>query len=97
MKKYPTVITDEILANLSKHSDEDIAKDITETEYEIGNLERLEEAEREVARVHPSHSERRLAEFRADARIEQRRQRQEFIDFLKRVQEARSARSIPSA
>jgi hypothetical protein len=91
MKTYPEVITAEKLASLSHIPDAEIVKDIAETEAEIENYRRLEEAEREVARVHPNPHERRMADFKAGARPDQIREREAFVAFLRRIQSAREA------
>lgn len=96
MKEYPTDITDAILAKNAHVSDAEIAMDIRDTEREIFDYERTLAAELELARSHPSPMERRLADFKAGARSHQIEERQRFVAFLRRLQEART-RALVSA
>lgn len=87
---YPEVI------DLSKYtgvSDAEVVKDIADTEAEIVALEKTRDAE-DAQLASPLHSadspQRRIVEFKRDARPEQIRARQAFIAFLKRIQAART-------
>lgn len=88
-KKYPEIITDEMLVKQAHIPDADVERDIADTEAEIANYERLQKAEAEVARTHPNEGERRMAHFRARARPSQIAERQAFVDFLRRLLAAR--------
>lgn len=88
-KEFPTVITPEILRAQSHVDDAQIAKDIADTEEEITRYTRLQAAEEETARVHPAESERRIAQFKAEARPGMIEDRRKFVTFLKALQEAR--------
>jgi hypothetical protein len=87
-KQYPETID---LARYSGISDAEIVKDIADTEYEIANYERLQVAEREIARTHPNPHEARMADFKAGARSGQIAERTAFVAFLRRIQDARAA------
>ncbi len=89
-KRYPEVITPEILAELAHVSDDEIAQDIADTEREISQYRAVGEAEAGIARAHPDQNERRMADFRARARPEQIAQREAFVAYLRRLQVARS-------
>lgn len=89
MKTYPEVITAEHLAKYAHISESEVAVDIIETEAEITSYQRLAVAEREIAALAISESERRLAAFRADARPLQIAEREAFVAFLRRLQAAR--------
>ena len=85
-KAYPDVID---LAKYADIPDAEIAQDIRDTLGEIENYQRLLVAEREIARVHPSEGERRMADFKAGARPQQIAEREAFVAFLRRLQSAR--------
>lgn len=87
--KYPDVITPELLAKYEHIPDDEVALDIRETESEIERYRSLQKAEEDIARVHPNANERKMADFRASSRPEMIRQRLQFVEFLKRLQEAR--------
>lgn len=93
-KTYPDPISPEMLPNWAHISDYEIARDIADTETEIATYMRLEAAERTIASEHPSDSERRLAAFRSDARPLQIAERRKFVDFLRRLQDARSLSAL---
>lgn len=90
MSKYPEVITVRTLEVNAGISDDQLARDIADTEAEITNYRRLEAAEREVATVHPSAMERRMADFKAGARPRQIADREAFVSFLRKLQAARA-------
>lgn len=90
-KKYPDPIAPDVLARLAHISDEEIVRDISDTEAEIARYERLEEAERTIASTHHNKNERRLADFRANARPLQIAERRSFVEFLQRLQAARAS------
>jgi hypothetical protein len=91
MSKYPEVIDARVLEINAHISDEDIRKDIRDTEREIADYTRLENAEREVADTHPDPMQRKMADFRANARPSQIREREAFVAFLTRLLDARHA------
>jgi hypothetical protein len=88
---YPEVIDAAVLAKNAHVPDRQVAIDITDTEAEISNYQRLMVAEQEIAKTSPSEMDRRMAEFKAGARPQQIAERQAFVDFLKRLQAARAA------
>lgn len=88
MKTYPEVID---LAKYAHISDDEIAKDIADTEAEIAGYEATQRAERQIAESHPSEMDRRLYDFKASARPAQIAERQAFVAFLRRIQTARAA------
>lgn len=92
--KYPDPITPELLPKWSHISDDDVARDIADTEEEIAKYSRLEEAERTLASTHPNAGERRMADFRANARPLQIAERRSFVDFMKRLQSARTRAAL---
>ncbi len=85
--KYPTVIE---LPKYAHISDNELARDIADTELEIEAYRRIGEAEAAIARSHPSQAERRMADFKSGTRPIQVAERQAFVDFLRRIQQARS-------
>jgi hypothetical protein len=88
---YPEVIDAAVLAKNAHVPDRQVAIDITDTEAEISNYQRLMVAEQEIAKTSPSEMDRRMADFKAGARPGQIAERQAFVDFLKRLQAARAA------
>lgn len=90
MRTYPDVITSAELEGAADVSDAVIAADIDDTQREIDNYRALQIAEREIARVHPSQAERRMADFKAGARDGQIAEREAFIAYLRRLQAARA-------
>lgn len=88
MKQYPEVID---LTKYETISDGTIAKDIADTEAEVAGLRRTMAAEEEIARSHLNPNERTLADYRATGRPYQIEERERFIAFLRRIQDARSA------
>lgn len=94
MREYPRVI------DLSKYagvSDEEIKRDIADTEREIEQFGKLEEANQMEADNHPDEHMRHLAQFKADARPHQQAERREFVAFLQRILAARErAESVPA-
>jgi hypothetical protein len=91
MKEYPAEITPELLKKYEHITDREVARDIAETEAEVIGLQRTMKAEEELAEAHPNPLERRMADFRAGGRPYQIEQRERFIAFLRRLQEARRA------
>jgi hypothetical protein len=83
--QYPTEMTDEIREKNKHVPDEQIITDIRDTLEEIRRIRAVQGAEDIIATEHLDQQERRLAQFRADARPHQIRQRQEFVNFLKLI------------
>src|SRR5690348_2321747 len=86
--KYPAEI---VLAKYADISDEEIAQDIRDTEREIANYALQKQAEETIAATSEHPHERKMAAFKASARPGMMRERQDFVDFLRRIQAARSA------
>lgn len=94
MKQYPLTITPQILARTAHISDAEVVQDITDTMREINNLKDVRDAERVIAEKHPDPAERKMADFKAGARDGQIAERQAFVDYLVRLQQARAARAL---
>lgn len=95
MSKYPTEITEATLAKNAHISDEQIQKDIRDTEAEILSFTALQDGERIAAANLPDPGERRMADFRASVRPQQIEERREFVAFLTAILAARSAPPAP--
>jgi hypothetical protein len=91
MKKFPTVITSEILMHNTHLPDERLEQDISDTNAEILGYKATMDAEQKIAQMHPDPQQRKLAAFRASARPQQIREREEFVTFVTRLLEARRA------
>lgn len=89
MSKYPEVVTAAQLDKLVHITDAEIARDIADTEKEIMDLQRTMEAEQTLAETHHDPMQRKMADFTSRARPSQMRERQDFVDYLRRVQTAR--------
>lgn len=90
MSKYPGVITPAILAKHAHISDEEVRRDIAETETEIVEGEAAACAYDTIASLGTSlPHERKLAAFHASAKRSTNNDRRAFIDYLTRVLEAR--------
>ena len=89
--KYPSELSADDLAKFAHISEEQIHRDIRDTEAEILSLELLLEADRTTAEHHPLAYERRMADFRFRARPTQIAERKEFIAFLNLILTARAA------
>lgn len=76
-KTYPDEITPEVLEKLNNVSNEEVLKDIQDTEAEIEN--------KKLALVH----ERRMFALRAAAAQQGIEERQAFVGFLNRLLDAR--------
>lgn len=94
MGKYPTEITDATLAKNVHISDDQIRRDIADTEAEIEKYKALMGAELVTAIHHEDAGTRRMADFSAGARPLQIAERQEFVDFLNLLL---AARATPTA
>jgi hypothetical protein len=92
--RWPAEITPDMLPRWAHISDAELEKDLADTQREIDDHRRLQAAEEEIARVHPSPAERRLAEFKADARPREIAQREEFVAFLTNIRSARQALAL---
>lgn len=94
MKTYPQII------DLSKYagiSDEEIRRDIADTEREIEQFEKLQVANQIEADNHPDEHMRHVAQFKADARPHQQAERRDFVAFLQRILAARErAAGVPA-
>lgn len=95
MKTYPEVID---LSKYAAHSDADIQRDIAETEAEIRAEKAMLDGERAMLATNslPDH-QRRMTEFRSSARPDAIKERENFVAFLKRIQEARRAAETADA
>jgi hypothetical protein len=82
-KEWPTVMTDEAREKNKDIPDENIIRDIRDTLEEIRRIRAVQRAEDIIATEHLDEQERRLAQFRADARPYQIDERQKFVNFLK--------------
>lgn len=78
------------IAQCAHIPDEEVARDLLDTEREIEQYRRLQAAEEEIARSHPSAAERKMADFKARARPHQIAERQKLVDFLRALQAARA-------
>lgn len=87
--KYPTVITPGILEKNKSLTDEQIKTDIFDTEREIEDLKKMIEAEMVLSRHHLDPTQRRLYQVKVTARPEQIAERENFLQFMKGIQEAR--------
>jgi len=90
VKRYPEIITPQILERTAHISDADVVRDIVDTEQEIENLRAVEAAELVIAARHLDPTERKMAAFKADARPLQIAEREAFVAYLKRLQGARA-------
>lgn len=93
MSKYPAVITEDVLAAQAHISNEEIERDIADTQAEVEHLDHVWEAERTLARHHLDANDRKLYDFKANARPYQIHERREFILFLQRLLHARAERA----
>ena len=93
MSKYPEVISEKVLATNAHISDDQIERDMADTEAEIANYRRLQVAEEEIARVHENPHERKMADFKARGRPSQIAEREDFVAFLERLKTARGGLS----
>lgn len=91
MKSYPDPITPDLLPKYAHISDDEVRRDIADTEAEIPVDEQLAAANEVVARSHHSDAERRLADFRTTGYRQRNAQRRQFIAFLHRLLAARQA------
>jgi hypothetical protein len=82
-KEWPTVMTDGAREKNKDVTDESIITDIRDTLEEIRRIRAVQRAEDIIATEHLDQNERRLAQFRADARPHQIDERQKFVNFLK--------------
>lgn len=87
--EYPEVITPAMVEKSREISTATIHKDIADTIREIRDLVKMEEAEGILARHHLDHAERKMMDFKASARPEQRRKRTAFVFYLRRLLRAR--------
>lgn len=90
MKEYPKVITTADLQRYAHITDDEVRRDILDTETEIAQYERVRKAESEIAEAHPDANVRRMADFKATARPLQIGERQDFVAFLRRLLDARA-------
>lgn len=88
MSRYPTKITDEMLAKSSRISDEAIEKDIEDT---IGEIDQLL-AEYNLYRKTTD----RMESFRQLSRLDGVQQRQDFVNFLTAIMDKRKERRTNS-
>ena len=88
MSKYPEVITPEVLELNKSLSDQEVLRDIADTEFEIMNLEKQVEAHGLLSEA-GFGQEARMANFRHTAAIDGIKQRREFVAFLNKLLEAR--------
>lgn len=89
MKEYPAEITVDMLPKWAHLRDEEIERDIRETQVAIDGYRATMQAEEITARSHPIESERRMADFKAGARPGQIAEREAFNAFLRRILAAR--------
>lgn len=82
-REYPSAINEEERTRQKHVSDESIITDIRDTLEEIRRIRAVQRAEDIIATEHLDQNERRLAQFRADARPHQVDERQKFVNFLK--------------
>ena len=88
MSRYPTSITPDILAHFTHIPDEELLRDIHDTEREEVEARETADAHAKLAEFGPPH-ERRMAAFRASAYRERAQVRREFADYLQRLYDAR--------
>jgi len=89
MSKYPSEITESILRQNEHISDEEIKGDIEDTLAEISVEEKKADAQEAIFNNSTSQPDRRMAGFRMDAARDGVRRRQEFVQFLELLLEAR--------
>ncbi len=89
MKKYPEVITDEVLAQASLVTDEDIERDIRDTEVEVINLEKEVKGHDLIYQANRGNPSGKMAAFRRDGKRQGMDERRNFITFLRAVQDKR--------
>ena len=92
--KYPQVITPDVLIKIAHVDDEQIRRDIYETEIEIKNLEKDINGYELIANSQRGIPQGRIAAFRTDGKRFGMQKRREFVRFLTAVLEARG--SIPA-
>jgi predicted sulfurtransferase len=95
MKELTMPITPGVLAAHAHISNEEVERDIRDTEREIVEYEATLKAEEALALSHPNAHERKLAAFRASVRPNQIRERREFVAWLRRLLTARGV-TLPS-
>lgn len=86
LKTYPEVITPEILASNESISNEDILRDIADTEREILVEKNKAEAYRLLA---SSGTDVKMSTFRHSAALSAIADRSVFVEFLRKLLEAR--------
>lgn len=95
MKRYPETITPQILERTAHITDAEVLQDIADTMQEINNLKDVRDAERVIAEKHLDPAERRMADFKAGARDGQIAEREAFVAYLMRLQQARAVQGVP--
>lgn len=88
-KFYPVEITPEILERHRGIDDAEIQKDINDTQQEIVQLGKMQEGYRIFAQHHLSEFERQKADLAVGSIYGEIQNRENFINYLKRVQAAR--------
>lgn len=89
--KYPEVITDDVLSKMTRVSDDEIARDIADTEAEIASLEKEIDGHRLIADANPSSPQGKMAYFLSTGKQSDIDRRRYFVKFLKALQAARVA------
>lgn len=97
MKKYPEVITDVIGLSYIHITDEEVVRDIEETEREIACYERMIEGQEILSKHHVNPGNAQMYALRVSSSIGERDQRREFVKFLQRLQDWRRSRVVPSS
>ena len=85
MGKYPTEITEDVLAKNSHIDNATILQDIKDTEAEIVALEKEVRGYELIAEAQIGTPRGKLAAFRRDAKRQGLSERQDFICFLTRI------------
>ncbi len=94
MDKCPEAITDEVLQRTAHIPDSEVEQDIVDTETEIAGLAYLAEGYRLIAEANAGNPEGKMAAFRQSAAEIGAKERGEFVQFLRRLQQARQARRL---
>lgn len=87
--KYPDVITPGELAKQAHVASEEVQGDISDTEQEVRNLDKMEEAYRLLTTFHLNPQQRVIYSLKLDNVAIQREDRRNFITYLKALLAAR--------
>ena len=94
---YPDKITEEILTNAVNVTDQEVLRDIADTEKEIVVLTAEQKGHEQIAAANPSSSQGKMSALIADGKHEKILHRQNFINFLTLLMEARNKPALDTA